>query len=203
MAEEHSTPPRRDVHYLGAWLSLFYLEIGTLSIDADGRIWRHFVHNALGRRKKIQARRAECQSSKGYLSLVFGACRGVHGPCRIGAHRVVWLWVNGTIPDGMQINHKNLDKTDNRPENLEIVTPEANVQHSYANGRAKPWSKSPEESLRSGTGNGTWRGKPRVDQDTKNRIRQMRQDGVSYPKIAAAVGISVSHVHRIVKGGGR
>lgn len=42
-------------------------------------------------------------------------------------HRLVWGAFNGPIPEGMQINHLNEDKTDNRLENLSLVTPKENV----------------------------------------------------------------------------
>ena len=45
-------------------------------------------------------------------------------------HRVVWEAFNGPVPAGLQINHINEDKTDNRLENLELVTPSKNIQHS-------------------------------------------------------------------------
>ena len=32
-------------------------------------------------------------------------------------HRLVWEAFNGPIPEGMQVNHLNEDKTDNRLEN--------------------------------------------------------------------------------------
>ena len=51
-------------------------------------------------------------------------------------HRIVWESFNGEIPSGLQINHVNEDKTDNRLENLELVTPSQNVQHSIE--RVKP-----------------------------------------------------------------
>lgn len=41
-------------------------------------------------------------------------------------HRVVWEAWNGPIPAGMQINHVNGDKLDNRLINLEVVTPSEN-----------------------------------------------------------------------------
>lgn len=63
------------------------------------------------------------------------------------AHRMIWESVNGPIPEGLQINHINGIKTDNRIENLELVTPSQNTLHAYAlrltsavgtrNGRAK------------------------------------------------------------------
>lgn len=52
----------------------------------------------------------------------------------ISAHRMVWEAMNGAIPVGMEINHRNGIKTDNRPDNLELVTHAENIQHAYANG---------------------------------------------------------------------
>lgn len=45
------------------------------------------------------------------------------------AHRVVWISVHGLIPDGLQINHKNRLRWDNRLVNLELVTPSGNQRH--------------------------------------------------------------------------
>ena len=46
-------------------------------------------------------------------------------------HRMIWEFVHGPIPDGMQINHINGIKTDNRIANLELVTGSENVKHAY------------------------------------------------------------------------
>ena len=43
-------------------------------------------------------------------------------------HRFVWECLKGPIPKGMEINHINEDKTDNRLENLELVTQKENIQ---------------------------------------------------------------------------
>ena len=52
------------------------------------------------------------------------------------AHRILWLCNNDFIPDGMQINHINGIKSDNRDINLELVTPSQNMRHAYMTGLA-------------------------------------------------------------------
>ena len=42
-------------------------------------------------------------------------------------HRLVWIAFNGQIPENMQVNHINEIKTDNRLENLNLMTPKENV----------------------------------------------------------------------------
>jgi len=50
-------------------------------------------------------------------------------------HRLVWEAFNGPIPEGMQLNHLNEDITDNRLENLSLVTPSENVNWGTRNKR--------------------------------------------------------------------
>ena len=45
-------------------------------------------------------------------------------------HRIVWEAFNGKIPEGHMIDHINRDKTDNRIENLRVVTRSQNVHNS-------------------------------------------------------------------------
>lgn len=42
------------------------------------------------------------------------------------AHRIIWEMHHGKIPDGMQIDHVDHDKTNNKIENLRLVTSKEN-----------------------------------------------------------------------------
>ena len=55
-------------------------------------------------------------------------CEGVY--TRRGVHRMVWEAFNGPILGRLEINHKNLDRSDNRLENLELVTHQQNIKHA-------------------------------------------------------------------------
>lgn len=157
---------------------------GYLEIREDGSIWRTAVINH-DEWKPITPRRAESPSGKGYLRLVLymdGRTRSVQ------AHIVIWTRANGEIPDGLQINHENLIKTDNRLANLELVTGHQNIQHSYDNGRTKPWANG---------GQGFWReGRKLISNETKLAIWQHRKTH-RIIETAMKFNISNSHVSRI------
>ena len=45
------------------------------------------------------------------------------------AHRLIWQVFNGEIPEGMEIDHINTDRLDNRLDNLRLVTPSENKRN--------------------------------------------------------------------------
>lgn len=114
----------------------FFAEIalGTFSIDTTGRIWRHarLVGSRAGNpsvRRAVTKRTAETAESHGYRKVQFTAASGE----RMWAysHRLVWIYANkATIPERMEINHRNGEPKDNRPENLELVTRQENTRHA-------------------------------------------------------------------------
>ena len=71
---------------------------------------------------------ADIKSTDGYIRIDLGN-NGKRYNCL--AHRLVWIYFNGEIPDDKEINHINGIKTDNRLENLELVTRSENIRHAY------------------------------------------------------------------------
>lgn len=68
--------------------------------------------------------------SSGYIQ-IDGRARGLG---ILSAHRLIWESVNGSIPDGKEINHINGVKVDNRIANLELATRSENILHAYRTG---------------------------------------------------------------------
>lgn len=60
-----------------------------------------------------------------------------HKGKKICVHYIVYTSFNGQIPDGMQINHINEIKSDNRPENLNVLTPKENINWGTHNERMR------------------------------------------------------------------
>lgn len=58
----------------------------------------------------------------------------------IPVHKLMALsWLNlGDCPDGMTVNHKDGNKTNNKLSNLEVVTVQQNLAHAIATGLWKP-----------------------------------------------------------------
>lgn len=64
------------------------------------------------------------------------------------AHRLVWSAFNGPIPEGMQINHLNEVKTDNRLENLSLCTSLENNNWGTRNARISSTKSLPVKCTR-------------------------------------------------------
>ena len=101
--------------------------LGVLRIRSDGTIWK--VGKRVGKSIKVKKRKKPilATASGQYLTLqipLWGKNRTVQ------AHRVVYRWFHGKIPKGYYINHKDGNKHNNHPSNLEAVTPSENTLHA-------------------------------------------------------------------------
>lgn len=70
--------------------------------------------------------------SRGYFTVCVDGARRSHG-----VHRLVAFAFIGPCPDGMQVDHINGDRRDNRPENLEYVSPFENIRRAKATRAAR------------------------------------------------------------------
>lgn len=102
-------------------------------------------------------------------------------------HRVVWMAVNGKIPEGYVIDHINSIRNDNRISNLQLLTNEENIKKAWRDGRCtKPY----------GTVN------QKLSQRQRDEIvMEYLKGNKSYAEIANEYGVSRSHVHICVKKG--
>lgn len=48
-------------------------------------------------------------------------------------HRVIWVWHNGAIPEGLVVNHKDYNRANNHIDNLELMTQRENNEYSRPN----------------------------------------------------------------------
>lgn len=105
------------------------VERGELEVDPQGRIWR--VKNRTGQKtggvRTLPCERRRAENSTGKYLQVRVMVNWRRTQCL--AHRLVWRHLYGPIPEGLSMNHKNGDKKDNRPENLELVTYSGNTRH--------------------------------------------------------------------------
>lgn len=75
----------------------------------------------------IQERILKSTNAKGYCAITLSK----NGVCTAHrAHQLVWFSFFGPIPASLEINHKNGIKSDNRINNLELLTHQQNMLHA-------------------------------------------------------------------------
>lgn len=133
---------------------LAFLSIGVFSIDEQGRIWKHrrlIAGSHVGTPpywRDQETKRAELSESDGYPTVMFSDGRKRH---KVFAHRVVWMFAaKQDIPPAMQVNHKNGNRKDRRPANLEMVTASENTKHGIRvlGRKARPRSGEANEAAK-------------------------------------------------------
>lgn len=93
-----------------------FRDFNKYEIYEDGRIWSYKTKRWLKPKKE----------PKGYYRVRLSDNENVKKDYYL--HRIVYESVTGQpIPEGMQVNHINEDKTDNRFENLNLMTCKENI----------------------------------------------------------------------------
>jgi hypothetical protein len=113
-------------HKLNERLLIEYVNSGEWTINDSGEIWSKIKRVGAGF-YEVEPYRIERKTKEGYLSI-----RGSVNGKRYSsfAHRLVWQYFNGDINDGLTINHKDGDKTNNKLSNLELATYKEQSKHS-------------------------------------------------------------------------
>lgn len=108
------------------------LAVGIFSVDEHGRVWRHKrYYNSRSEPHDLKKSRIVGSNKDGYLNISLSRDPNDNSKkMMILAHHAVWLAARRKIPDELEINHKNGIKTDNRLENLELVTHVENMRHA-------------------------------------------------------------------------
>jgi hypothetical protein len=94
---------------------------------------RHFTYDSitgyfyrLDRPTKISGYRYSKGNKSGYVTISIGKCN-------LAAHRMAWLFVHGVLPTDT-IDHINGDRSDNRIDNLRLITMSENLTNKVGKG---------------------------------------------------------------------
>jgi len=158
---------------------------GVYAASKDGDIYRLRTY---GSRPKPILRTVAKRLKKGY-AVAHLCLDGVRKDALI--HRCVWQAFNGPIPDGLEINHKNGVRDDNRLDNLELVTKSGNARHKFevlgAQSNFKPQ-------------HGSTNGSSKLSPDDIRAIRQLYAEGGFRQKdLAERFGVSQPMIGNIVR----
>lgn len=153
---------------------------GLMEVRPDGTIWKLARRNNWQRVTPIEPRRAERRSKNGYL-MVKMEWKGK--PYLLSAHIGAFTILVGPVPEGMDINHLDGDKSNNRPSNMEACTRSENHAHAYSTGLRTAAPHIP----------------PPVIERVREQALDLRGQGLPYAEIAARLGISQTTAFRATR----
>lgn len=139
-------------------------------------MWKLKDRTNAGRVKDRPPKRLDTPVKNGYLAVSFWY-QGK--PYMISAHRAVYTVLSGKIPEGLDVNHKDGNKHNNAPENLEVLRRGDNHRHAYRLGLKVKAGKAKELAAEA------------------NRLRT--EQGLSYRQIGEALGVCTATAYNSVR----
>jgi len=120
----------------------------------------------------------------GYLRI--GLCK--NGKQKVfTVHKLVFLLFHGDYQyPKFEINHINGIKTDNRIDNLELLTHQQNIQHAFDNNLVKP-----------SCGEGKYNAK--LNWRSVDEIRKLHSEGIGQNELAKRFNVSTANIYYIVR----
>lgn len=126
-------------------------------------------------------------------------------PKKLLVHRLVWETFNGPIPEGMEIDHINTIRDDNRLDNLRVVTPKENCNNPITAERHR-------DSMRRMSNDPQWResvreaSKQRSKKSMKNKSKlpqrmikaYMVLNGIKMKDLAERLNVTPSNVTQML-----
>lgn len=160
-------------------------------ISSDGRVFSHNYKNS-GRRKELRQR----LDRYGY-PIVFMSSNG--RKYKRTVHRLVaFAFLGNPIAERTHVNHKNGVRHDNDFTNLEWVTHQENVQHSWkVNGR-----KHSESRVKAHIALFTGESNPVAKLTTEQvlEIKDKRRNGATLKELSAEYGVATGQISSIARG---
>jgi hypothetical protein len=170
---------------MGKWKPIPQFAI-TYEVSDDGRIVRISLVPENGRQLKVTRKIVpQNKSRNGYMMIDIQRNRR---HLKYSVHRVVWEAHRGKIPSGMDINHRDGDKTNNRLDNLELMTRSENMLHFHR--RVRPNRNHAR----------TARYKTKLTPDDVRNILALDQSGLSPTEIAQRYSVTDGAISHILHG---
>ena len=158
--------------------------VGVYEISDDGQIVRVATH---GRRPKLIRRPVRPHMKpNGYMAVDIQKDRERF---RSYVHRLVWETFRGPIPKGLEPNHQDGNRKNNRLDNLELVTRSENMLHCF---------RELNPSLN--RVRGTKHHKAKLTPENVLEIVKLTRAGTSQREIASLFGVSKNAIRLITIG---
>lgn len=146
----------------------------------------NYIVSNMGKVKFVARRKPTFKRPSNYRGYLRIAIWKNNKPYKVGVHKLVALaFVDGYFK-GAQVNHKNFDKSDNRAENLEWVTPSQNYYYSM--------------ERRSLATRGENNCKSKLKDEDIIKIRKLRKKGTTLVALSKKFGVSYENIDYIVRG---
>jgi len=143
-------------------------------VEKDGTCWIVDYCTKKWRRWDFPRRKGRNKKAKPYHEVSFKSKR-------VAVHRLVYGKFVGKLNDRLVINHKDGNPSNNKYDNLELITQSKNNFHAY-----RTLNKQPVK------------GRKKIDDETAEMLREQRRLGATYADLISMFGLCKSTISYVV-----